>query len=320
MQVSIYSHQLVNYRYHWHETEYELTIVLQGEASFSCGNDVFLLKEDDLIFIEPGISHASMALDPDTLALVLHFPESALDQLFSDSSYRIFPSFSSAGSDCRLEPYERLRFFTAQILGACRDVNSDGSVPAAARLQAKAGLLSLLSSLYRFFPWKQLVSIKTPEPLGRASTQKIISYLETHYMEKVTLEDLSQFTGYNRTYLSTFFKRHTRTNFSEYLNRLRFQNALQDLLLEKDKNLTSVAIDNGFSDLKAFTTRFRSTFHTTPAQYKAHILSATDPQILFQQRIYLSLCHPVVVNKLEVYGNPWKNEKTAIPTVFSRSQ
>ena len=53
-------------------------------------------------------------------------------------------------------------------------------------------------------------------------------------------------------------------NFHEYLTRVRFQHALNDLTYTRE-NLTDIALKNGFPDLKTLTTRFRSTLQRAPA-------------------------------------------------------
>ena len=86
--------------------------------------------------------------------------------------------------------------------------------------------------------------------------------------KKLSLEDLADYAQYNRTYVSTLFKQMVGINFHEYLTRVRFQHALNDLTYTRD-NLTDIALKNGFPDLKTLTARFRSTFQRTPAQYRA---------------------------------------------------
>ena len=73
-----FAHNIMNYRYHWHTDEYELSIVLQGNQQYCRGTDTHTLLEDDLILTAPGNGHASTRQQPDTRALVLHFPANAL--------------------------------------------------------------------------------------------------------------------------------------------------------------------------------------------------------------------------------------------------
>ena len=120
-----------------------------------------------------------------------------------------------------------------------------------------------------------------------AGARQITEYLRLHYAEKITLNDLAAFTGYNRTYLSTFLKLHTGTSFHEYLTRIRFQHAVHDLTYTS-KTLTEVALDNGFPELKLFNSRFRAAFGQSPAAYRAHLA----PELLAQPNLGRSYCDP----------------------------
>ena len=77
----------------------------------------------------------------------------------------------------------------------------------------------------------------------------LLTYVEEHYAEKLALEDLADYAQYNRTYISTLFKQMVGINFHEYLTRVRFQHALNDLTYTRD-NLTDIALKNGFPDTK----------------------------------------------------------------------
>ena len=61
----------MNYRYHWHADDYELSILLYGVQSYCRGSENSLLHEDDVILTVPGNGHASMTQAADTCALVL---------------------------------------------------------------------------------------------------------------------------------------------------------------------------------------------------------------------------------------------------------
>ena len=75
----------------------------------------------------------------------------------------------------------------------------------------------------------------------RAIARRLLGYVEEHYASKLTLEDLADYAQYNRTYISTLFKQMVGINFHEYLTRVRFQHALNDLAGTHD-NLTDIAL------------------------------------------------------------------------------
>ena len=123
--------------------------------------------------------------------------------------------------------------------------------------------------------------------------------MDQHYTEKLTLEDLAQVAQYNRTYISTLFKNTMGINFHEHLTRIRFQHALTDLATT-DKNLTQIAKDNGFSDLKSLNKHCKATLNRTPAEYRLQLglESARQRQ---ETRLYISADDPLVREKITRY-------------------
>lgn len=92
--VRCFVHDVMNYRYHWHEDDYELSILLHGTQEYCRGNKNFLLRENDIILTAPGIGHASMGQQADTIAFVLHFSASAFKPFLKKAASMIFPPVS----------------------------------------------------------------------------------------------------------------------------------------------------------------------------------------------------------------------------------
>lgn len=115
LSVRCFVHDVLNYRYHWHEDEYELNILLHGRQEFCRGSENFHLEVDDVILVPPGVGHASMGSQVDTIAFVLHFSASAFKPLLKKGGIYDFPSCRS-DETTRDEPrYRHLRFYASQI-------------------------------------------------------------------------------------------------------------------------------------------------------------------------------------------------------------
>ena len=202
-----------------------------------------------------------MRQQPDTRALVLHFPSNALKLLVKKGYIYQFPTCLSNENTRYEERFCRIRFYASQIW---QSLKCGGTY---AQLSAKVNLELLLITLFTEFDPQQ-INLISEEDKRRATIHLLLSYVKEHYAEKLSLEDLADYAQYNRTYVSTLFKQMVGINFHEYLTRVRFQHALNDLTYTRD-NLTDIALKNGFPDLKTLTARFRSTFQRTPAQYRA---------------------------------------------------
>lgn len=287
-----FAHSIMNYRYHWHPDEYELSIVLKGNQEYCRGTETHSLFEDDLILTAPGNGHASMRQQPDTRALVLHFPSNALKLLVKKGYIYQFPTCLSNESNRYEDRFCHIRFYVSQLW---QSLECGGVY---AQLSAKANLELLLITLFTEFDPQQ-INLISEEDKRRATIRLLLSYVEEHYAEKLSLEDLADYAQYNRTYVSTLFKQMVGINFHEYLTRVRFQHALNDLTYTRD-NLTDIALKNGFPDLKTLTARFRSTFQRTPAQYRAAL--KPDEVLYDKVRQFLDPQDMVLRKKLGEYA------------------
>lgn len=290
--IDTFAHEIFNYRYHWHRNDYELNILLRGSQEFCRGNENFTLEEDDVLLVSPGVGHASFAQEPNTRALVLHFSVPVLRPYVKKGYALRFPTCRSDLDSRHSEAFRRIRFCAAQVYEAAFQGGPYAS------LHARAGISMLLSTLCSEFS-PQAVPTGGGEEEQQEIIRHLIGYMENHYGEKITLEDLAAFSQYNRTYVSTLFKNTVGVNFYEYLTRLRFQHALVDLVAS-DKNLTDVALDNGFSDLKSFNKRFKETLGRSPAEYRA--LVSPDRVIAgLETRRFVSPEDEIVKRKLAEY-------------------
>ena len=206
--VRCFVHDVMNYRYHWHEDDYELSILLHGTQEYCRGNKNFLLRENDIILTAPGIGHASMGQQADTIAFVLHFSASAFKPFLKKGGIYDFPSCLSDETTRESADYRQVRFYASQIF---RFAQEGGAY---AQLAVRANLDLLIITLCTRFSPTLLNTLPEDKP-RRDAVRRLLAYVSDHYAEKLTLEDLADYAQYNRTYLSTLFKQMVGINFHE---------------------------------------------------------------------------------------------------------
>ena len=217
LDFTCYAHEIMNFRYNWHEQEYELNIVLKGSAEYCRGGSMHVLHEDDLILIDPAVGHASFALDQHTVALVLRFPAGAFRDFVKPEHLYSFPGCVCGEADRFAPRFNRIRFCAAALMTAA------GQGGPYASLAARSALEMLLATLCTRCSPKVIPTLSKEDSLHRETIRRITEYVEANYADKITLEELSRISQYNRTYISTFFKNTMGMNFYEYLTRIRFQ-------------------------------------------------------------------------------------------------
>ena len=92
-------------------------------------------------------------------------------------------------------------------------------------------------------------------------------YLEEHYREKVTLEQLGAVSSTNPFYLQKQFKRYTGQSPTEYLIYLRMTNA-KKLMRTTHLSIGEIASEVGIDNHNYFTRQFKSVEGLTPQEYR----------------------------------------------------
>lgn len=96
---------------------------------------------------------------------------------------------------------------------------------------------------------------------------RIPAYMEAHYNEEITLNDIAAYAFLNRTYVSELFPRKTGMSFTRYRNTLRIRHACE--MIEKDSgSLTEIALAVGYDNLSRFSRVFRQIRGISPQQYR----------------------------------------------------
>jgi len=103
---------------------------------------------------------------------------------------------------------------------------------------------------------------------------RIVSYLNEHSDEEISLNSLADMYHLNPAYISQFFKNNTGMNYHAYLTLLRINRA-KELLTTTHKSIAEIADATGFTDYRAFTRAFKRIEGTQPSQYRntAHEVS-----------------------------------------------
>lgn len=269
VHMDCYTHRIKGYRYNWHNEMYEINIVVAGSMEFCCGGEIFLLKQGDIAIVNPGIGHASFCMEPDSISLVFHISET----VFHEMHLKKEPCdcfFISSDATRQLEFCKWLRRLCSKIILSLAEDRDEKE------LITEGGIKMIAGILYGQFH-ERAIERQVLEPTAQSETMKqMIQYIEQNYQDKLSLETLAEKFGYNRTYLSSFFKKNLGTGFYDYLKKVRFQQAVMDLSTSQ-KSLTQIALDHGFPDLKTFNKMFYSNFSMMPAEYRNRLSDHLRP-------------------------------------------
>ena len=96
---------------------------------------------------------------------------------------------------------------------------------------------------------------------------RIKRYIGCHLLNRITLDEISEYAGMNRTYFCLFFKRHFGTGLTDYINLERMKKA-SSLLGQGLTSVSDVARECGFPNVTYFNRVFRKNYGMSPTEYR----------------------------------------------------
>lgn len=110
-------------------------------------------------------------------------------------------------------------------------------------------------------------TVLTQEKGFAAWLTRATEFLHDNFTNQVTLEEVAQTAGVHAAHLSRVFRQKMGCTVGDYLRRLRFEFACQQIL-STDRQLCDVALEAGFSDQSHFNRLFRTRMGVTPFVYR----------------------------------------------------
>ncbi|MDY4976129.1 MAG: AraC family transcriptional regulator [Clostridia bacterium] len=95
---------------------------------------------------------------------------------------------------------------------------------------------------------------------------RAVTYLEQHYTEQISLEQVARFAGVNRAYVSQMFPKYLNgVTFTQALSQIRVHRAVQ--LLSRE-SVTQAALESGFGSVRQFNRVFKAMTGKSPRDYQ----------------------------------------------------
>ena len=114
---------------------------------------------------------------------------------------------------------------------------------------------------------KRSSAMKQESTSGNKRIYKIISYLNDHITDSITLKKLADEFYLHPAYISQLFKHETGLNYYNYLVRLRVDLAKR-LLSTTDLSISQISGMTGFQDYRGFSQVFKRLEKMTPSKYR----------------------------------------------------
>lgn len=272
----------------------ELLLILSGEVQIIVNNTSYNLEADDIILINSNEIHELIADDCTLIAAQIDLPMYDKELIDIDNLY----------FECNSSYYKNKSLFTniKKIIAQLIKINSISQDYN--NIITKSLCYSLLYELVSNFKSDRSSndSIQTKKHFDRLSG--ILTYIHNNYRDDISLSDIAEKEHLSIPYLSKFFTKNMNVNFLTYLNSLRLNSAVNDLL-STDNSIETIAYNNGFRNPKAFVQIFKKDYTVLPSQFRKDISKRkliNNPATLKPKFSgYLELEHHGYITKLAEY-------------------
>ena len=227
----------------------ELFYVKSGRGSFHIEEETYPIQEDDFVIVNANVSHTERSSREMPLEYVTIGVEGLIFSFEGKKEHIIF--------SCQNEQKDLLFYMTA-MLNEMTEKNRDYENICQNLLEV------LIIKLIRRTNFAFEVA-----PSGQISKEciKIKRYIESNYMQDITLDTLAKISHLHTYYMVHAFTMHCGCSPINYLCQTRIQ-ASKELLANTDYSITEIAQSSGFSSQSYFAQCFRKSCGLTASAYR----------------------------------------------------
>lgn len=246
---------------HWHD-DIELIYVISGHMLYNINGKIVTLDEGNGIFVNSKQFHYGFSDDKSEcifICILLH-------PLLLNTSYYIEQKFLTPLLSENSIPFYVLHQnidWEHHILDSILNIYENLNSP-----------ISELFSMENFFKIYGLLytnlNIKKPNAQKNHrinSLKTMISFIQAHYKEKISLSEISSAGNVSKTSCCSFFQKYTNKTPVEYLNDFRLRKSIE-LLTSTDLTITEICYNVGFSGASYYTELFKKNFGCPPKEYR----------------------------------------------------
>ena len=227
----------------------EMFFVTGGSGSLQLQLDTVPLVAGDLVTVDPGVPHTEYSQSVDPLQYVVL----GVDGL---------ELHASAGGYVLLHGFAQQRQTSACLELMLHEVS--------AGLSGSAALCQSLLRILLILMTRQYQSVLFPVPTEQKSSREcalVRRYIDNHFKEALTLEQLAVVAHLNKYYLSHAFQKEYGVSPIRYLLQRRIRES-RFLLAQTDHTLSHIAQILGFSSPSYFSQCFRRVEGMSPTEYR----------------------------------------------------
>lgn len=261
---------------HWHH-DVEILFIHKGSYLFEINLDNYILNEGDICILNSGELHQITGQCADAVHDAILFDPQILDFSYADEWEEHFIApFLNQSLICKniLHPmdagYPEIEIVVRKLMDQA--LRQDRGWYVKSKLLILE-LFHLLTGCEMLLPAKDVMSAADSRKIGRY--KMIISYIEKHYSDPISLQQLADTIPCNSQYLCRTFREISGISPIQYLISYRLEKACS-LLSQTAQPVTEIALDCGFENISYFIRKFKEAKGCTPKEYRRQIAEGTE--------------------------------------------
>ncbi|ARC40934.1 AraC family transcriptional regulator [Citrobacter braakii] len=244
--------------YHWHQCV-EILSVSQGVGIALMEHQQYTVKPGRIFIFPPGKLH-KVFVEQDARNIyhrtTLHFNAPQIEQYLRDfpRQQMLLRQLCARGEKARVFDVGDVHPVIETLLSRFEE-------------QLKSQTFSISDSAFLVMQLISLLPHQAQATGQNTFSVSIIRWIETHFHQRCSLEDIASEMGCSRGHASRRFHEETGGTIQEYLMMRRIRQACE-LLLHTNSSVRDIAAQVGFSEYAWFITCFRKNMGKTPLQYR----------------------------------------------------
>lgn len=251
-------HRNARWSLHYHRG-YELVVVTSGELFARVGDQEMLLGEGEGLLVFPyqlhsyeTKTHSECYITVFSGSYIAKFASACATREPKDPRFRI--------------PSPLAVLLSAYMTGEETPTEDEVQFERPPLYAIKACLYAVCHTLMQEAEWRE----KREE---RALVFRILTYIEEHYTEDITLPEMAEALSYEYHYLSRVLREDLHIGFRSLINQRRCERA-RELISDGDQPLSTIAMLCGFRSLRTFNRAFLAETGITPSAMRRGARSA----------------------------------------------
>lgn len=288
----------INYLSEHMHGSFELSYVLEGSAQYGQGAYRHIVTPGSLILTNPYEQHSFAAVGDQPLVLLTLQVHKLFIRRYVESIPRLRFNAMQVG---QLPKEKHDQLVDLLLRTACAYLDGSG----VKHFDVIAHATAILGKLYAWLDWElEDNSDTTGKELQKNRVQRLISYIDENYRQKITLAMLAEREEISTTYLSHFFRKNFGVSFQEYLKNQRLEKALV-LLHDKNISMVDICMNCGFSDRRYLEDACQKAFGCSVAEYRKRIEVQADYNALTgADTLYRKCSQPESLQLLQKHMGP----------------